>query len=208
MRNYSSGTTPIYEVRNIKINGHGLFETLKGATIENIKLKNITVESESLDNVGCLTGYATEIRIENVEVLNSTISGRNNVGGLIGYCNKGIKIAQIYGKGNTISGTTNVGGLIGNSLATTINLCGVYGGSVKGIGDNPSTIGGLVGWNHNGSLIKQSTATATVSAANGQRVGGLVGVNASGKDGSTIKNCWKLKGNVSGKIDVGWLGRN
>ena len=197
------------KIKNIKIDGSGLFETLTNATVSDIELFNIKFEREDSDNVGALAGSARGTKIENLQVTNSTISGKNNVGGLLGHSNN-TKIFGSYVTTSTITGTgTSCGALVGlNDNASRdkyINMCWSFKNTV--IGDRE--VGGLVGTNCK-SLIKRSYFLGN-SVTGKESVGGLVGYNkGSSEKDPTIDSCFvNCQNIIEGDKDVGGLvGKN
>ena len=157
-------------------------------------ISGLFIDRSDTDYIG-LFGYAYgSSEIKNIGVTNVNITGRNNVGGLIGY-NDGA-CDSCYSTGS-VSGVDNTGGLIGRSSNSTVFSC--YSEcSVNGV----NNVGGLVGLNSS-SQLAQSYSTGSVSGTVNQ-VGGLVGRN----DSSTVFNCYST-GSVSGTADkvgglVGW----
>jgi filamentous hemagglutinin family protein len=122
------------------------------------------------------------------------VSGSGYVGGLVGE-NIGT-VSGSFASGG-VTGVTDVGGLVGwntgtvnNSFATG-NVSGTYG-----------NVGGLVGGNYGGGLIKNSYATGGVSGFGSYgNIGGLVGCNCLN---GTITNSYST-GSVSGAFYVGGL---
>ncbi|GGF89056.1 GLUG motif-containing protein [Paenibacillus aceti] len=178
---------------------------------KNHKISNLTINKSSSDYVGLFgvsSGLAT---IKNIGIVNANISGKDNVGGLIGRTLGEVRNAYVTG---IVSGNDKIGGLIGDnnrriydsySTATVTgnrHIGGLVGynsggqiynsfatGSVSGSVD----IGGLTGYNY--SDIRNSYATGNVTG--GIRVGGFVGVN-----GGFISNSYAT-GNLSGEGEIG-----
>ena len=66
------------------IDNQGLFSTLSGR-VENLRINGVNIQASQNSNIGALAGEARNATIKNCEVLiDNTIIGRNNVGGLIG----------------------------------------------------------------------------------------------------------------------------
>ena len=130
--------------------------------------------------------------------VNSTISGINNVGGIlggvaIGYC----KISNC-GYVGSISGTSNVGGICGYANYSYSNLSGTIKGSyavayVRGTGENT---GGLIGYSQ--SPVEDCYFSGRVI---GQKyTGGLIGYSII----SPVKKCYS-QGSIIGTSYVGGL---
>ncbi len=176
----------------------GQFDGL-GHTITNLTINSPTGKTSK--NVG-LFGYITGATVINVGLVNASVLGRANVGGLVGY-NKGGSIHNSYVMG-TVSGTDvdnaiNVGGLVGYNTGSINNS--YFAGSVTGSITDTSEIslnnnvGGLAGYNSGivgnsyatGSVAGNLTGTVTVTYNN--NVGGLVGDNVG-----TISNAYAAGG--------------
>ncbi len=152
------------------------------------KIINLWINRSSQNYVGlfgCTSGNAV---IENVGLVNVSVSGNNYVGGLVGK-NHGT-ISNFYATGN-VSGHSNVGGLIGVNWGTVNNSYSTA--SVSGSRDD---VGGLVGYNY--GIVNDSYAIGNVSGYNG--IGGFIGYNYNGM----VSNSYAT-GSVKGNDDVGGL---
>ena len=124
-----------------------------------------TVSNSSSGSGRIVRSYAT-----------ASVSGGENVGGLVGSAENGSSISGSYATG-AVSGGENVGGLVGaaseiyNTSDSYANISDSYAtGAVSG----GYYVGGLVG---SGSNISDSYATGDVSGGSGgDYVGGLVGL--------------------------------
>ncbi|QCB44907.1 GLUG motif-containing protein [Hydrogenophaga sp. PAMC20947] len=119
------------------------------------------------------------------------VSGKRNVGGLVGSNSTNGTISDSYATGK-VNGNEYTGGLVGSN-STNGTISDSY---ATGIVSGNLFTGGLVGFNS--GTISDSYATGIVSGTS--PVGGLVGSNSSG----TISNSY-AKGNVSGATSVGGL---
>lgn len=179
--------------------GVGFFNVIRGATVKNLNLQNVTVRGE--ENVGGLVGLA--------QATLDTEDMTQNVANLIGNC-------TVSG---TVSGTKQVGGLVGLnggaydkdtlfSIASAVDKCtadAVVSGDYK--------VGGLIG--ENGGAVTKSAALGEINAPSGKIVGGFAGdstgdiyeshaagkVTGSGTVGGfvgyssgTVKQCYSLGG--------------
>ncbi len=168
------------------MSGIGLFGyTGSEAKITNVDLLGVDIIGDF--EVGGLVGFNNRGTITNSYATGS-VSGDRYVGGLVGYNLNGI-ITNSYAAGS-VSANRNVGGLVGRNVGTITNSYAA--GSVSGV----VWTGGLVGYNLNG-IITNSYATGAVSGD--RHVGGLVGRNRS-----TITNSYAT-GAVSGDRNVGGL---
>ena len=150
-------------------------------------ISNLVITRPSSIPVG-LFGFADMgAMVQNVGLVNASVSGNTLVGGLVG-ANSGT-VSNSYATG-TVIGNTEVGGLVGGNAGTVSNSYAT--GSVTGV----TNVGGLVGFNYNGT-INNSYATGTVIG--NTEFGGLVGGNDD-----TVSNSYAT-GSVTGVTDVGGL---
>jgi hypothetical protein len=129
-------------------------------------------------------------QIEDVGVVNATMTGDKYVGGLVGR-NEGT-VTTSYFTGN-VTGRSSVGGLVGSSYGTVSNS--YSSGKVNGGGG----VGGLVGYNYYGT-VSNSYFTGNVTGDPFAFVGGLLGYNKGG----TVNNSYS-SGGVDGIYAVGGL---
>jgi len=129
------------------------------------------------------------------------VTGKYNVGGLVGTNNGAGNILYCFSAGNT-SGQQQVGGLAGENNGFIVESFSQ--GTVAG---TTTEAGGLVGRNVAGGKIYNSYSTASVSG--GGNCGGLVGLQwETGSIPTTILNCYAT-GAVSGTFPRGGLvGKN
>ncbi|MEO8779952.1 MAG: YDG domain-containing protein, partial [Rhodanobacter sp.] len=209
--NSGAGFAPLGADSNHSFTGvfDGLGHTVSG----------LTIDRSGTNNVG-LFGYVDGGILRNIGLLGDSVSGRYNVGGLVGY-NHGGTIIDAYATGG-VNGGQFVGGLVGYNTATgtisdayaTGNISGFkFIGGLVGSNSNgmisdayatgsvsgSSYIGGLAGYNSNNSTIRDSYATGSVSGIH-SATGGLVGKNTL----STIINAYAT-GSVSGNSNAGGL---
>jgi hypothetical protein len=168
-------------------------------------------------NVG-LFGYVHEGTIDSVRLVNAVVTGRQCVGGLVGY-NSGV-VANSSATGNVVSRQHDAGGLVGWNNGNVI-MChaaadvtgdqgvgGLVGGNSGNVDSSYSTgdidgqwmVGGLVGVNSEGSVVNSFFEG---SVAGRRAVGGLVG-----QSGGTVGNSYSAA-TVIGEEEVGGLvGKN
>lgn len=172
-------------VFNIKIvnkaEGAGLFNYVEGATISNLNIDNIRVNSET-SNTNCsaaLVGYCYGANINNINIVSGTLYGKGNTGSIIGY------VCKVAGK-TTINNVKNFANVISN---------GAIG------------VGGLVGTNETPAIIKISNSInyGSVTSKN-DYVGGITGLLRKGTNNvkPSIENCINY-GKVKGAKNVGGI---
>jgi filamentous hemagglutinin family protein len=139
-------------------------------------ISGLTINRQTTNYVG-LIGYAgSGSSISNLGLVGGSVTGSNNVGGLVGY-NLGGSITQSYATG-AVTGSNNVGGLAGyNGGLPGSNVGTITQSYATGAVTGSIFVGGLVG-NNSGGSITQAYATGAVTGS--RMVGGLVGVNVSG----------------------------
>ena len=144
----------------------GLFGYAFRSSIRNLGLIDVDIDAGSTGMTGALMALNSgEIR---GSYATGRISGKDNVGGLVGLNQFNGEVRGSYATGRA-SGEGDVGGLVGDNRG--IVAAGYATGRVSGV----SRVGGLVGANRSDGEIQASYATGPVSAA--VDAGGLVGDN-------------------------------
>ena len=127
--------------------------------------------------------------IKNLGLVNVSITGSGDAGGLAGFSNGDIENCFVTGN---VKGTGNVGGLVGNGssfFSNCYNASNVVGGIAGGIAGGNSTIGGPSAGNcFNSGDIKGTSTT-----------GGIIG-----DTNRTVQNCYST-GSVFGGTDTGGI---
>ncbi|MGB0175516.1 MAG: LamG-like jellyroll fold domain-containing protein [Owenweeksia sp.] len=160
--NSGAGFDPIGDFTNRfsgSVNGNGY------------KISNLNINRSSTDYIG-LFGYADDASvpctIENLGLVNVSITGNYYVGGLIGRTSY-VAVTNCYVTGSVSGSGTEIGGLIGYQYEETISRC-FTDVSVNGGGNYT---GGVIGYLEGGELYN-SYALGSVHSTNGD-AGGLVG---------------------------------
>jgi len=196
----------------------GLFECVAGsqAEIRNLGLLRPHVDVPIGHSAGAIVGRLDEGALVNCHVVGGTVSGRNNIGGLVGV-NQAGTIDNCYAA-TTVSGTNYVGGLVGENHSDTVigchgeghargndyvgGLLGINFGTVTncdatGTVDGRTYTGGLVGYNDHGTLLE---CHATGNVTGSEYTGGLLGFNWE----ATVAACYAV-GAVTGTDWTGGL---
>lgn len=105
---------------NQTANNAGFIGYLKGGTIKNLTLEQLSVANTG-NNTGGLVGYTTGSTIEFCRVESGTISGAALVGGLVGYQYSGKIVA--CSNGANVNGSYYLGGIVGRSDGNYIIGC-------------------------------------------------------------------------------------
>lgn len=213
-----------YILSGVVINGKneaGIFRQLSnGATISNWIINNISISNG--EKLGSIAGYAQgSVKLSGISV-NGSISGTNNIGGLIGHTANGYIYIDDITMSAAVSGTNNIGGAIGNTNCySSINKFKVASSFRVG-NENTSAsniavnIGGVIGCVYHASfditnteIIHTSSIDDNAEIISGDKnVGGLIGyiVNLS-EPISKIDSCKvisPLKANNYGGGIVGY----
>lgn len=133
-------------------------------------ITGLTINRPSTDYIGFFGMIAKPSTITNLGLVNVSIIGRVNTGGLSGVAN-GTSIVGCYTTGS-VTGTQNVGGLAGHSLLITISDC-YSKASVSGT----SEVGGFTG--NVTATVSNSYSTGLVTASTSTSVGGFAGYSSS-----------------------------
>lgn len=183
-------------ISNIKIvnntKGTGLFNHVEGATVSNLTIKNVTVNSSTsyYDCTGALIGCAYGVNLNNINISSGTIYGKINTGSIVGTTYKSTGKATINNVQNSASiiatGGLGTGGLIGTSdtgvlvdISNSINY-----GSVTS--DN-EYVGGIIGLLRTGTSTVKSSVKDCINygeVKGTKNVGGIAGGNRG-----SITNC-------------------
>ena len=174
-----------------------LFDTLRGATVKDLDVKNVDIDSD--ENAAAIAKVADTAKISNVAV-EGKISGRKSVAGLVvSATNTTIENSAFTGKlvaNHTDSSAKYAGGIAGNLIGENarINKSKVDVKISSSSRNTDQVAGGIVGRLENGALVSNSVATGEIRNGQGySRVGGIVG--------STWKN--GRVNDVVSNVDVG-----
>ena len=157
-------------------------------------ISNLMIDRPNTAAVG-LFRYIERGTINKVGLLNVDITGRYNVGGLVGYSSRGT-ITNSYATG-AVEGDGQVGGLVGQNRGTITNSYATSAVTSAG-----GRIGGLV--SSNGGTITNSYATGAVEGDDS--VGGLVGFGSGNITNSYATGAVEGDGQVGGLVGWNWDG--
>jgi len=130
--------------------------------------------------------------VEDIDMVNTTVTGWYAVGGLVGWSHGTVSNSYCSG---SVTGEWAVGGLVGrNEWGGDVNSSHSKG-SVKG----NTHVGGLVGVNRGLGAVTNSYSAGRVSGD--EYIGGLVGSNG---DSGAVSNCYST-GRATGSTHVGGL---
>lgn len=193
--NNNSNITDCHATGNVTVTGSNQYVGgIVGNTAGNLTNCYATgdITATASQYVGGLAGYSMN---SNSTLANcyakGNVSGRDEVGGLIGQCYGMITNSHAYG--DVIGASGNIGGLTGTVYSRIQNSSA--NGNVKSTGST-GNVGGLVGSSSNTGV---SNCYATGDVSGGEYAGGLVGVSTT-----TINKSYSL-GKVSGANNKGGL---
>jgi len=158
------------------------------ARIGNLNLIDPNVDGGTGVGIGSLAGWIDMGTITNCHVTGGNVTGKQQVGGLIG--TSAGAITDCYAVGDRVTAEGSVGGLVGSSSGSIIDCYAA--GSIT----CSYIAGGLVGRNSGSVIDSYSEGSVT----GGSTVGGLVGHNFKG----IVNNCFSTAG-VNGKNSAGGL---
>ncbi len=154
-------------------------------------INNLYINRPDMDNVGLFASSYYGV-FYNVDLRNIDITGKQNVGGLIGYKQEGI--VEYCDTSGQLVGIKNAGLLIGTQVGGTTKGCSASG-NVSG----ETQVGGVIGvMDYKGGNITFSMSSATVSGTD--YVGGLVGQMSY----ASANDCYTT-GDVTGTNYVGGI---
>lgn len=197
------------EIRNLTVgssvdNNAGLFAQLRDTEIRNITLADSNIIATDAESTGALIGTANNVKISNCTVStsvgSSAISGKKNVGGLIGHTNGGTSITDCSTSAVVVgieSTSSNIGGLVGFADSNTSIANSITNAEVYGTDNIASNVGGLVGTAKASTLIRCSAQSSRIYSGENaftdstkNALGGLIGAAIpDGTLGTTISNC-------------------
>ena len=156
----------------------------------NFTIRNLYINRSAENGVGLFGQVGAGAELKDVRLAAVDVSGRNNVGGLLGDGTGATIIASSVT--GMVNGRSSVGGLVGDGTGATI-----IASSVMGMVNGENSVGGLVG-DGTGATIIASSVTGMVNGTDS--VGGLVG------DGENVMMTDSYSaGDVSGRNSVGGL---
>jgi hypothetical protein len=176
----------------------GLFGSVIGGRIKNLGLIAPNVHVDKGDFHGCLVGRLGAGVVTNCYVESGSITGQDELGGLIGENGPDGIIMNCYFTGDA-TGRENVGGLVGHNRGIITSSYSYT--DVKG----QTAVGGLVGRCTPGEIVN---CYARGDVVGQWYVGGLVGSNGSGGGHNigTILNCYSASVILRGPQKGGLLG--
>ena len=144
--------------------------------VKDLALIDPNIDAGTESSVGSLIGLLSDSGLVfNCCAEGGSVSGNEDVGGLVGSNHYGGTITDCYSTSN-VSGNRFVGGLVGSNRSTMTNCYAA--GNVSANED----VGGLVGWNDYGTIANcysVGSVRGPGSSGAGPGIGGLVGSNTN-----------------------------
>ncbi|MEM1485513.1 carboxypeptidase regulatory-like domain-containing protein [Oscillospiraceae bacterium PP1C4] len=172
-------------------------------------VKGVYINNAALSYIG-LFGFITGATVKNVGVIESSITGNECVGGVVG-ATFNSTVQNCYST-TTILGTRLVGGVAGQAANnSTVQNCyntgTVSGNNYDSLASEISNIGGVVGAAYN-SAVQNCYNTGAVSGKSklprsGAGIGGVAGVCW---DNSKVENCYNTGEIIEGFVVGGIVG--
>ena len=181
-------------------NSTGLFSAIEGATIKNLGLEDVNINSEYY--VGGLVGYAGTVTNEEINTISScyvtgNINGGNsrNIGGIVGYA-MNTNITNCY-TNVQVSGDKAVGGIAGEIRYSEVSNC--Y--SIGIINGSSFAVAGIVGDLRDESILSNSVALnysiSTQHASDYGRIAGRILDNSSVQNNLAYNNMLNPDGEIT-----------
>ena len=191
-----------HTISNVSINSPeissvGLFQAISGGQIYNLNLENVDISGKN--NIGGLVGLAELSIIDNCSV-SGKVHGNNQVGGIAGKSSSNITNCVSDAK---VSGRQKVGGITGESSNVKVSKSKKNNIKIESchseniISSTYEDVGGIVG--------KATNTDISYCYANGEVIANNYGGGLLGRCfKATISNCYSLS-KVTGKDNIGGL---
>ncbi len=158
-----------HSIKFVNISGSdnvGFFGYAVNALVESIILEDATVSGRN--NVGTVVGYADSCYVSECSVVGGVVNGEQAVGGIVGYSNGEICYSN---NSSQVIGRIAYGGILGSGDIGTVNMC-YNTGAIRGTA--AATEGaGIVGRNYGTVSNCGNTGAVTGSSY----IGGIVGAS-------------------------------
>lgn len=151
----------------------------------NNTIKNLYINSPEENNIALFMNVSFG-KIQNLNIENFNVKGKNNVGSLISNIDSGV-VTNINGKNINVEGNDSVGGVISRTSDSIISKIQIDNLTVN---SSYRFVGGLIGRKNSGVVNMIKLSNIQVYSEDGY-TGGLVGSNHG-----IIENC-KVSGNIS-----------
>ena len=197
-------------VKNLTVSGYvtttgscaGIIVGYNKGTIENCTAHGSVTGTNTETGYGGLAGYndGSSARVLNC-FADAAVSGYRAVGGIVGYVNNYVLIANCHAASPRVIGTGGdshgIGGIVGENYTGAVINCLAACGEVIGTGGGSYNIGGIAG-SGDGSSCDISYCTASCDVVSGdEKVGGIVGYLSDGVLTNSVSTCSTVTGNAA-----------
>src|SRR5690606_36228013 len=134
------------------------------------KITGLHINRPSTNDVG-LFGYASGATIQNVGLVDGTIEGNQQTGGIVGQANSST-ISHSYNTGSVTGSGDSNGGIVGFAGYNTTNSHSYNTGSVTGGGNHT---GGIVGQGTFSTISQCYNIGSVIGIGSGWNTGGIAG---------------------------------
>ena len=176
-----------------------IFEDVVVGTIQNLNIKDFTIDNSQGVRVGALASQIGQMaNIQKINLNNINITANGEVGSLVGYAGMTSSIEQVNATNVNINTTGSyAGGLVGKAMYSYVGDVSVQG--TVTVGNDYG--GGIVG-SINGTTVKNALSNVSVnkeSSSQGTHIGGLIGYIEGDATTSIVKYCMSV-GDVGNSI--------
>lgn len=176
-----------------------IFEDVVVGTIQNLNIKDFTIDNSQGVRVGALASQIGQMaNIQKINLNNINITANGEVGSLVGYAGMTSSIEQINVTNVNINTTGSyAGGLVGKAMYSYVGDVSVQG--TVTVGNDYG--GGIVG-SINGTTVKNALSNVSInksSSSQGTHIGGLIGYIEGDATTSIVKYCMSV-GDVGSNI--------
>ncbi|WP_245917249.1 MBG domain-containing protein, partial [Mongoliibacter ruber] len=158
---------------------------------KNHTIKGLTINRGSTANIGLFSVAELYADFKNVGLIDVSIIGGSNVGGLIGSIgSKFSKISNVFVTGN-VTGVSGVGGLLGRG--SSLNISNSYTDvAVEATHASLPRAGGFIGYTSARTNFSYCYSVGSVSSLTTATTGGFIGSN-SNFDNSSLEIYWDIE---------------
>ena len=169
-----------------------IFEDVVVGTIQNLNIKDFTIDNSQGVRVGALASQIGQMaNIQKINLNNINITANGEVGSLVGYAGMTSSIEQVNATNVNINTTGSyAGGLVGKAMYSYVGDVSVQG--TVTVGNDYG--GGIVG-SINGTTVKNALSNVSVnkeSSSQGTHIGGLIGYIEGDATTSIVKYCMSV----------------
>lgn len=198
--------------------GAGLFRSLgNGANISNLNFEDVSISAPE-GNAGALAGRAYCVKstrgvtvpdgtatIQNITVKDGKITGKNDVGGVVGHYEvRNLTAATFFNGAEIIAESGSAGGVIGSSSTIWRETSDCK--NTGAVTAKNANAGGIVGYEDGEITFKDSSNTGAIT---GKNAGGIVGqIGGYGVDAEKCSNSGVIQATQHAGGVIGYVAKN